>query len=249
MASNGDNFLEIWLQELNKDEHSKNLKPVENKSQSSSFMIEDLLADRMKNTEHNSSEHNSNVQSDTLNQTLKDFLQKIKFDNAISNNNNTNLNPNPNTFLGNFAQLQANQNSNDDLKSQAEKLAQSINQNLLNLAIMGNFGQLDNSQNSGNVLGGIGLPSTLMSNSTLPNLQNTYANLNPNGKRNKRKARTAFTPFQLSQLENRFTVQKYLTPIDRDEIANNLKLNPAQVITWFQNRRAKMKRETGISAV
>ena len=141
------------------------------------------------------------------------------------------------------------QNSNDDLKSHAEKLAQSINQNLLNLAIMGNFGQLDNSQNSGNVLGGIGLPSTLMSSNTLPNLQNTYTNLNPNGKRNKRKARTAFTPFQLSQLENRFTVQKYLTPIDRDEIANNLKLNPAQVITWFQNRRAKMKRETGISAV
>ena len=62
-------------------------------------------------------------------------------------------------------------------------------------------------------------------------------------KRSKRKARTAFTPFQLSQLENRFLVQKYLTPVDRDEIAGSLKLNPAQVITWFQNRRAKMKRE------
>ena len=57
-----------------------------------------------------------------------------------------------------------------------------------------------------------------------------------------RKARTAFTPHQLSELEIRFSKQHYLTPFDRDEIAEQLGLKAAQVITWFQNRRAKMKR-------
>jgi homeobox protein LBX len=38
-------------------------------------------------------------------------------------------------------------------------------------------------------------------------------------------------------------MQKYLSPTDRDEIAMTLNLSNAQVITWFQNRRAKMKRD------
>ncbi|KAK9886143.1 hypothetical protein WA026_014930 [Henosepilachna vigintioctopunctata] len=59
----------------------------------------------------------------------------------------------------------------------------------------------------------------------------------------KRKSRTAFTNLQIFELEKRFLYQKYLSPADRDEIAVTLGLKNAQVITWFQNRRAKMKRD------
>jgi len=50
----------------------------------------------------------------------------------------------------------------------------------------------------------------------------------------KRKSRTAFTNHQIFELEKRFLYQKYLSPADRDEIAANLGLSNAQVITWFQ---------------
>nr|XP_018908454.1 PREDICTED: uncharacterized protein LOC109038001 [Bemisia tabaci] len=59
----------------------------------------------------------------------------------------------------------------------------------------------------------------------------------------KRKSRTAFTNVQIMELERRFIHQKYLSPADRDEIAYQLRLTNAQVITWFQNRRAKLKRD------
>ncbi|XP_065350630.1 homeobox protein B-H2-like [Cloeon dipterum] len=59
----------------------------------------------------------------------------------------------------------------------------------------------------------------------------------------KRKSRTAFTNHQIFELEKRFLYQKYLSPADRDEIAAQLGLSNAQVITWFQNRRAKLKRD------
>lgn len=59
----------------------------------------------------------------------------------------------------------------------------------------------------------------------------------------KRKSRTAFTNHQIFELEKRFLYQKYLSPADRDEIASSLGLSNAQVITWFQNRRAKLKRD------
>jgi len=59
----------------------------------------------------------------------------------------------------------------------------------------------------------------------------------------KRKSRTAFTNSQIFELEKRFLYQKYLSPADRDEIALGLGLSNGQVITWFQNRRAKFKRD------
>jgi len=59
----------------------------------------------------------------------------------------------------------------------------------------------------------------------------------------RRKSRTAFTSYQLQQLERCFSRQKYLLPADRDVTARRLGLSSAQVITWFQNRRAKLKRD------
>ncbi len=44
-------------------------------------------------------------------------------------------------------------------------------------------------------------------------------------------------------MERRFNTQRYLSPHDRDRIAYELSLSTAQVITWFQNRRAKQKRD------
>ncbi|KAG5446591.1 hypothetical protein CSKR_112355 [Clonorchis sinensis] len=59
----------------------------------------------------------------------------------------------------------------------------------------------------------------------------------------RRKTRTTFSNSQLTELEHNFNRQKYLTPTDRDRIAKTLGLSNTQVITWFQNRRAKLKRE------
>ncbi|EHH64961.1 hypothetical protein EGM_18296, partial [Macaca fascicularis] len=59
----------------------------------------------------------------------------------------------------------------------------------------------------------------------------------------RRKSRTAFTNHQIYELEKRFLYKKSLPPADRDQIAQQLGLTNAQVITWFQNRRAKLKRD------
>lgn len=61
--------------------------------------------------------------------------------------------------------------------------------------------------------------------------------------RRRRKSRTAFTAQQVLELERRFLFQKYLAPSERDGLAARLGLANAQVVTWFQNRRAKLKRD------
>lgn len=86
--------------------------------------------------------------------------------------------------------------------------------------------------------------STIIAFIFLPDGQN-HLNLfnNRQQPKKKRKSRTAFTNHQIFELEKRFLYQKYLSPADRDEIASSLGLTNAQVITWFQNRRAKLKRD------
>ncbi len=55
--------------------------------------------------------------------------------------------------------------------------------------------------------------------------------------RKQRKARTAFTDYQLQTLERSFEKQKYLSVQDRQELAAKLNLTDTQVKTWYQNRR------------
>lgn len=81
----------------------------------------------------------------------------------------------------------------------------------------------------------------LKAKSDMERAQMSFASKQPPKK--KRKSRTAFTNHQIFELEKRFLYQKYLSPADRDEISAQLGLSNAQVICWFQNRRAKFKRD------
>ena len=70
--------------------------------------------------------------------------------------------------------------------------------------------------------------------------------LDQNAQRKQRKARTAFTDYQLQTLERTFEKQKYLSVQDRQELAAKLNLSDTQVKTWYQNRRTKWKRTTSV---
>merc|ERR1719278_145435 len=64
--------------------------------------------------------------------------------------------------------------------------------------------------------------------------------------RKQRKARTAFSDYQLQTLERSFEKQKSLSVQDRQELAAELNLTDTQVKTWYQNRRTKWKRQTAV---
>lgn len=58
----------------------------------------------------------------------------------------------------------------------------------------------------------------------------------------KRRPRALFSSAQVYELERRFSLQRYLTAHERDQLANMLHLTGTQVKIWFQNRRYKRKR-------
>eukprot|EP00795_Rhopilema_esculentum_P008619 gene8619-14631_t len=66
---------------------------------------------------------------------------------------------------------------------------------------------------------------------------------NKNLSKSQKKSRTTFTGKQLYQLERKFSTAKYLSRIERQELAMNLNITHVQVKTWFQNRRTKWKKE------
>ncbi|KAJ8306837.1 hypothetical protein KUTeg_014921 [Tegillarca granosa] len=62
-----------------------------------------------------------------------------------------------------------------------------------------------------------------------------------------KRPRTAFTNEQLQRLKREFDSCRYLTEQRRKDLALELKLSESQIKIWFQNKRAKIKKSSGIS--
>ncbi|XP_068757762.1 homeobox protein prophet of Pit-1-like [Montipora capricornis] len=63
------------------------------------------------------------------------------------------------------------------------------------------------------------------------------------GRPKKRNQRTTFSSIELKELEHVFAKRPYLMSEDEDELVRKLGLTRRNVRFWFQNRRAKLKRQ------
>ena len=61
-----------------------------------------------------------------------------------------------------------------------------------------------------------------------------------------KRPRTAFTSNQLARLKDEFERSKYLTGERRQILADELGLNESQIKIWYQNKRAKIKKTSGV---
>lgn len=77
-------------------------------------------------------------------------------------------------------------------------------------------------------------------------LQDEYDDDNDSNTSHSKRPRTAFTSSQLNRLKNEFEKCKYLTGEKRQYLANELNLNESQIKIWFQNKRAKIKKSSGV---
>lgn len=62
----------------------------------------------------------------------------------------------------------------------------------------------------------------------------------------RKRGKNTFTEFQSEALEENFKFRKYLSPSSRKWLADLVGLSKQQVVTWFQNRRAKERKRVGV---
>ncbi|KAH8240730.1 hypothetical protein KR026_004445 [Drosophila bipectinata] len=77
-----------------------------------------------------------------------------------------------------------------------------------------------------------------------PNLEDLSELLDSSGKtRTKDKYRVVYTDFQRLELEKEYCTSRYITIRRKSELAQTLSLSERQVKIWFQNRRAKERKQ------
>ena len=59
--------------------------------------------------------------------------------------------------------------------------------------------------------------------------------------------RITFSGWQISVLEERFRIEKYLSPLERAALAKKINITDQQVKIWFQNRRTRWKRQENVT--
>jgi len=66
----------------------------------------------------------------------------------------------------------------------------------------------------------------------------------PNKTRTREKYRVVYTNFQRLELEKEYRFNRYITISKKAELAKQLQLSERQIKIWFQNRRAKERKQT-----